>query len=95
MERVYMTEAEVASDFAAVLEKLKHGTEVVVEQDHRPVAVISPVKGPGRPIDECIALAKAHAEKLGHAPIPDADFAADVQAAIDAHRKPLDTSVWD
>jgi antitoxin (DNA-binding transcriptional repressor) of toxin-antitoxin stability system len=95
MERVYMTEAEVASDFAAVLEKLKHGAEVVVEQDHRPVAVISPVKGPGRPIDECIALAKARAEKLGCAAVPDADFAADVQAAIDAHREPLDTSVWD
>jgi antitoxin (DNA-binding transcriptional repressor) of toxin-antitoxin stability system len=95
MERVYMTEAEVASDFAAVLEKLKHGAEVVVEQDHRPVAVISPVKGPGRPIDECIALAKARAEKLGCAAVPDADFAAYVQAAIDAHREPLDTSVWD
>ncbi len=95
MDRVHMTEAEVASDFAAVLERLKHGAEVVVERDHRPVAVISPVKGPGRPIDECIALAKANEEKLGYAPVPDADFAADVQAAIDAHREPLDTSVWD
>lgn len=94
MERVYMTEAEVAGDFAAVLERLKHGAEVVVEQDHRPVAVISPVKGPGQPIDECIALAKAHEETRGYAAVPDADFAADVQAAIDAHREPLDTSVW-
>ena len=57
MERVHMTQAEVAGNFTAVLERLKHGAEVVVEQDHRPVAVISPVKGPGRPIDECIALA--------------------------------------
>ncbi len=95
MERVHMTEAQVAGDFAAVLERLKHGAEVVVEQDHRPVAVISPVKGPGRPIDECIALAKAHEARLGYAPVPDADFGADVQAAIDAHRDPLDTSVWD
>jgi antitoxin (DNA-binding transcriptional repressor) of toxin-antitoxin stability system len=59
MERVHMTQAEVAGNFTAVLERLKHGAEVVVEQDHRPVAVISPVKGPGRLIDECIALAKA------------------------------------
>jgi antitoxin (DNA-binding transcriptional repressor) of toxin-antitoxin stability system len=95
MERVRMTEAEVASDFAAVLGRLQHGAEVVVERDHRPVAVISPVKGPSRPIDECIALAKAHAEKLGYAPVPDPDFAADVQAAVDAHREPLDTSAWD
>ena len=31
MEQVHMTDAEVASNFAAVLEKLKHGAEVVVE----------------------------------------------------------------
>jgi len=60
MEQVRMTDAEVANNFAAVLEKLKHGAEVVVEQGYRRVAVISPVKGPGRPIDECIALVKAH-----------------------------------
>ena len=90
MERVYMTEAEVAGDFAAVLERLKHGAEVVVEQDHRPVAVISPVKGPGRPIDECIALAKAH----GSGAKLDEEYAADLEEII-ASRQPLDTSVWD
>ena len=90
MERVYMTEAEVASDFAAVLERLKQGAEVVVEQDHRPVAVISPVRGPGRPFDECIALAKAH----GSGATLDEEYAADLEEII-ASRQPLDTSVWD
>jgi antitoxin (DNA-binding transcriptional repressor) of toxin-antitoxin stability system len=90
MERVYMTEAEVASDFAAVLERLTQGAEVVVEQDHRPVAVIRPVKGPGRPIDECIALAEAH----GSGAMLDEDYAADLEEII-ASRQPLDTSVWD
>ena len=90
MERVYMTEAEVASDFAAVLERLKQGAEVVVEQDHRPVAVISPVRGPGRPIDECIALAKAH----GSGARLDEEYTADLEEII-ASRQPLDTSVWD
>ena len=55
MAQVHMTEAEVTKNFAAALEKLRQGAEVVVEQDHWPVAVISPLKGPGRPIDECIA----------------------------------------
>jgi hypothetical protein len=32
---------------------------------------------------------------LGYAPVVDAGFAADVQAGIDAHREPLDTSAWD
>ena len=90
MEQVRMTDAEVANNFAAVLEKLKHGAEVVVEQDHRPVAVISPVKGPGRPIDECIALAKAH----GSGARLDEEYTADLEEII-ASRQPLDTSVWD
>jgi len=73
-----MTEAEVTNNFAAVLEKLRQGAEVVVEQDHRPVAVISPLKGPGRPIDECIALAKAH----GSGATLDEDFAQDLEDII-------------
>ena len=73
-----MTEAEVTNNFAAVLEKLRQGAEVVVEQDHRPVAVISPLKGPGRPIDECIALARAH----GSGATLDEDFAQDLEDII-------------
>ena len=46
-------------------------------------------QGPGRKLSECIALAKAYEVELGYAPVPDADFAADVQAAIDAHLEPL------
>ena len=90
MEQVRMTDAEVGNNFAAVLEKLKHGAEVVVEQDHRPVAVISPVKGPGRPIDECIALAKTH----GSGARLDEEYAKDLEEVI-ASRRPLDTSVWE
>jgi antitoxin (DNA-binding transcriptional repressor) of toxin-antitoxin stability system len=95
MAELHMTEAEVAKDFAAVLEKVRQGAEVVIEQDHRPVAVIKTPPRPGRPIDECIALAKAYEERLGYAPVPDPDFAKDVQAAIDAHREPLNPPSWD
>jgi antitoxin (DNA-binding transcriptional repressor) of toxin-antitoxin stability system len=90
MEQVRMTEAEVTNNFAAVLEKLKHGTEVVVERDHRPVAVIGPMKGPGRPIDECIALAKAR----GSGARLDEEYAKDLEEIV-ASRQPLDTSVWE
>ena len=45
-------------------------------------------QSPGRKLSECIAIAKAYEEELGYAPVPDADFAADVQAAIDAHLEP-------
>src|SRR5512141_2636223 len=93
-----ITEAELARDLAGVLAKVREGLEVIVEQDHRPVAVIKTPQGPGRKLSECIAIAKAYEEHLGYAPVPDADFAdfaADVQAAIDAHREPLSPPEWD
>lgn len=90
MAQVHMTEAEVTRDIAAVLEKVRQGTEVVIEQGYRTVAVISPVKGPGRPIDECIALAKEH----GSGATLDEDFAKDLEEII-AQRRSLDTTAWD
>lgn len=72
----------------------REGAEAIVEQDNRPAADIKRLQSPGRKISECIALAKAYEEKLGYAPVPDAEFAKDVQEAIDAHREPLNP-VWD
>jgi antitoxin (DNA-binding transcriptional repressor) of toxin-antitoxin stability system len=40
MATVHMTDNEVTSNFAAVLEKIRKGVEVIVEQDNRPVALI-------------------------------------------------------
>ena len=53
------------------------------------MADIRTPQGPGRELSECIAIAKAYEEELGYAPVPDADFAADVQTVVDAHREPL------
>ncbi len=94
MATVRITEAELARDIRAVLAKVQEGVEVIVERDHRPVAVIRTPRWPGRRISECIALAKAHEEKLGYAPAPDPDFAKDVEAAIDAHREPFNPPAW-
>lgn len=90
MPQVHMTEAELVRDIQAVLEKVRQGTEVVVERGYRTVAVITPVKGPGRPIDECVALAQAH----GSGAALDEDFARDLERII-ANRQPLDTSAWE
>ena len=95
MATVRITEAELARDIHAVLAQVQEGVEVIVEQRHRPVAVIKTPQVPDRKIAECIALAKAYEEKLGYAPAPDPDFAKDVQAAIDAHREPFDPPAWD
>jgi antitoxin (DNA-binding transcriptional repressor) of toxin-antitoxin stability system len=90
MAQLHMTEAELVRDIESVLEKVRQGADVVVEQDYRAIAVIRPVKGPGRPIDECIALAKARDSGA----TLDEDFAKDLEETI-ANRQPLDTSVWE
>lgn len=95
---IHMSEAEVARDLHAVLAKVQQGVEIVIEQNHRPVAVIkasAAAGGPGRKLSESIAMAKAYEEKLGYAPVPDADFAKDVQAGIDARRDSFEPPAWD
>lgn len=90
---VRITEAELARDVRAVLEKVERGNEVIIErEDHRPVAIMRPPSA-GRMISECIALAKAYEERIGYAPVADGDFAKDVQEGIDAHREPI-RDVW-
>jgi hypothetical protein len=59
------------------------------------VAVIKTPQGPGRKIGECIALAKAYEEKLRYAPVPDPDFATDVQSVIEGNHEPLSPPSWD
>lgn len=95
MATLHISEADLARDIHTVLAKVQDGVEVIVEQDHRPVAVIKTPPKPGRKISECIARAEAYEEKLGYAPVPDPDFARDVQAAIDAHREPLNPPAWE
>ena len=92
-----MSEAEVARDLHAVLAKVQQGVEIVIEQNHRPVALLKPSGSvrPGRKLNECIALARAYEAKLGYAPLPDEDFAKDVQAGIDERRDTFEPPAWD
>ena len=78
MTQVYMTEAEVARDLHGVLARVQQGVEVVVEQDHRPVAVIRPPLPKGRLLSECIALA----EGRGSVATLDEGFMKDVEEGI-------------
>jgi antitoxin (DNA-binding transcriptional repressor) of toxin-antitoxin stability system len=94
---VYMSEAEVARDLHAALAKVQQGVEIVIEQDHRPIAVLKPSAParPGRKLREYIAMAEAFESKLGYAPVPDEDFAKDVRASIDARRDSFEPPAWD
>jgi antitoxin (DNA-binding transcriptional repressor) of toxin-antitoxin stability system len=81
---LFVSDADVVKDIAAVLEKVRRGCEVVIEHDHRPIAVIKPSNTAGRPISEVIAALEAS----GANATLDEDFARDVAAGIDAHREP-------
>jgi antitoxin (DNA-binding transcriptional repressor) of toxin-antitoxin stability system len=90
MEQLHMSDAEVAKNFTAVLEKVRQGVEVVVEQNHQPIAVLRPADPPRRRISEVLALMPKDSTA-----IMDDDFAKDVEAAIESHREPLEPPTWD
>jgi|ERR1700724_2830980 hypothetical protein len=95
MAELHISEEELARDVHGVLEKVRNGAEVIIEQNRRPVAVMKTPPRPGRSIDDSIALARDYETRIGYAPVPDPGFAKDVESAIDSHREPLDTSAWD
>jgi antitoxin (DNA-binding transcriptional repressor) of toxin-antitoxin stability system len=91
MAVLHMSEAEVVNDITGVLEKVRQGSEIVVEQDHRPIAIIKPSQPAGRPISEVIAALKAR----GSNAVIDDDFARDIEAGIEAYRQPWIPPSWE
>jgi antitoxin (DNA-binding transcriptional repressor) of toxin-antitoxin stability system len=91
MMTVHVTEAELARDVRAVLEKVRQGIEVIIEQDSRPVAVLKAPQVKGRNISEVIAALEASGARA----VMDEDFARDVEEGIKAHREPWNPPSWD
>lgn len=89
MEPLHISEGELAKDMRSILQRVEAGTEVIIERDAHPVAVIRPAELVRRKISECIALMPADS-----AATIDPDFANDVEAAIAAHREPLEPPAW-
>jgi antitoxin (DNA-binding transcriptional repressor) of toxin-antitoxin stability system len=87
---VHISDAEAASDFASLLDRVRKGAEVVIEHDARPVAVLLAAEPVRRTISECIALLPEDSTAT-----IDADFAKDVEAAVASHREPLSPPAWD
>ena len=88
---VRITEAELARDLHAILARVQDGMEVIVEQNHRPVAVIKPSRPTGRNISEVVAELKAR----GSTAVLDDDFAHDTEEGIEAQRQPWNPPSWD
>ena len=86
-----MSEAEVALDLHAVLAKVQQGVEIVIEQDHRPVAVLKSSLPVGRMISEIVADLKAR----GSSAVMDDEFARDIEEGIKARRQLGNPPAWD
>jgi antitoxin (DNA-binding transcriptional repressor) of toxin-antitoxin stability system len=87
---IRLSEAEAASNFADVLARVRAGAEVVIESGTLTVAVIHAPAPLRRTISECISLLPENSTA-----VMDADFAKDVEAAIESHREPLEPPAWD
>jgi antitoxin (DNA-binding transcriptional repressor) of toxin-antitoxin stability system len=83
MPQVHISDAELARDLHAALQKVRHGIEVVIEQDNRPVAILRAPQVKGRKISEVIAALEASAATA----VIDEDFARDVEEGIKTHRQ--------
>ena len=84
---LHVSEADAVRDMASILQRVRAGSEVVIERDAQPFAVVRAAAPVRRTISECIALAKAHEEHAGQAPTLDADFAADLEEIV-RNRRP-------
>ncbi len=81
----------MARDLHAVLARVQKGVEVVIEQDHRPIAVLRSPVVKGRLLSECVALAEAR----GTTAIPDEGFLKDLEEGIAERSQPWNPPAWD
>jgi antitoxin (DNA-binding transcriptional repressor) of toxin-antitoxin stability system len=92
MGTLRITEAELAHDVRAVLEKVEQGNEVIIEQeDHRPVARISALHRSGRPITDILREARERNSTV----TLDADFGKDLEEIIARNQQPWIPPSWD
>jgi prevent-host-death family protein len=83
---IHVSEAEAVSDFASLMARVRSGTEVVIEDNARPVAVVLPVAEPYvRLLSESLRLAR----EPGSTVTLDGDFGRDLEEIINSHRVPL------
>jgi antitoxin (DNA-binding transcriptional repressor) of toxin-antitoxin stability system len=84
------TKEAAATTVARLLDRVRAGAEIVIEDDARPVAILHSAEPLRRTISECIALLPE--DSLATI---DPGFSEDVEAAIASHREPLDPPAWD
>jgi antitoxin (DNA-binding transcriptional repressor) of toxin-antitoxin stability system len=90
MAVLHISEAELARDVHAVLDRVQSGAEVIVERNAQPVAVLRAAEPQRRKLSEIAAALPEDSTA-----VIDPSFAKDVQEVIYRHCEPLHPSVWD
>jgi prevent-host-death family protein len=88
---IRISEAEAASDFAALMARVRAGAEVIIENGERPVAVLRPAEPSVRLLSESLRLARFH----GSTATLDESFGRDLEEIINSHGEPLNPPAWD
>ena len=91
MATVRITEAELARDLHAVLARVQQGLEVIIEQNHRPVAVIRPPLRSGRIVSEVLRVARERNSTV----TLDEEFGEDLQAIIGSQQQAWNPPSWE
>jgi prevent-host-death family protein len=87
---IHVSEDEAARTFADLMARVREGSEVIIEKNSSPIAVLHPAEPERRSISEAIALLSEDSKG-----VVDSDFAAAVRAAVDSHPESLDPPSWD
>ena len=90
MATMHITEADLARDLHSVLDRVRQGIEVIIEQDNHPIAVLKSPQGKGRMISEVIADLEAR----GSHAVMDENCARDIEEGIRSHRQPWNPPSW-
>ncbi len=91
MGTLRITEAELARDVHAILAEVRRGVEVVVEQDHRPVAVLRLPNRSGRLISDILREARRRNSTV----TLDEDFGTDLEAIVASQQQPWNPPSWE
>lgn len=91
MGTIHISEAEAVGNLPGLMAHVRAGTEVVIENDAAPAVVLRlAAEPPLRRLSESLRLAREH----GSAVTLDGGFAADLEAVVNSHPEPLESS-WD
>jgi antitoxin (DNA-binding transcriptional repressor) of toxin-antitoxin stability system len=89
---IHVSQAEALSDFAALLTRVQAGMEIIIEDNSRAVAILTPAPlHPGRLLSDAITSA----EICGSNATLDGNFAHDLDEIISSHREPMRPPAWE